>query len=114
MAEVKFIHPFEDDYHRARIETLNGIPIAEVSVTVDEEIYYNYMNALELFLKAKFAENMMEMMATLVEIGAPETLKKAIGDMCVMDMDAENAIAEAHEFQSMTELIEEHVFSDCH
>lgn len=114
MLEVKFVHPYEDDYHRARIETSNGIPIAEVSVTVDEEIYYNYMNALELFLKAKFAENMMELMATLIEEGSTESLKKVVGDMCVMDRDAEIAIAEAHEFQLMTELIEEHVFSDCH
>lgn len=107
MSEVKFVHPYEDNYNRARIETSSGIPIAEVSVTADEEIYYNYMNALELFLKAKFAENMMELMATLIEIGSTDSLKKLVGEMCAMDRDAEIAIAEAHEFQLMTGLIEE-------
>lgn len=114
MSEVKFVHPYQDDYRRARIETSNGIPIAEVSVTADEMMHYNYMNALELYLKAKFAENMMEMMAVLIEVGSTDSLKKLVGDMCVMDRDAEIAIAEAHEFQLMRELIEEHVFSDCH
>lgn len=107
MSEVKFVHPYQDDYRRARIETSNGIPIAEVSVTVDEVIHYNYMNALELYLKAKFAENMM---ATLVEVGFTESLKKLVGDMCAMDRDVEIAIAEALEFQLMNELIEEHAF----
>lgn len=85
MSEVKFVHPYGGDYHRALIETSNGIPIAEVSVTVDEEIYYNYMNALELFLKAKFAENMLEMM------GSTDSVRKLTGDMCATSRDDEIA-----------------------
>lgn len=105
MSEVKFVHPYEDDYRRARIETSNGIPIAEVSVTVDEEIYYNYMNALELYLKAKFAENMMEVMGTLLEMGSTDSVKKMTGDMSFMSRDDEIALQEALEFRVMMEMI---------
>lgn len=100
MSEVKFVHPYEDDYHRARIETSNGIPIAEVSVTVDEEIYYNYMNALELYLKAKFAESMMEVIGTLLEAGLADSVKKLTGDMCAMSRDDEITLLEASEFRA--------------
>lgn len=100
MSEVKFVHPYEDDYHRASIETSSGTPIAEVSVTVDEEIYYNYMNALELFLKAKFAENMMEVIGTLLEAGCTDSVKKLTGDMCAMSRDDEITLREALEFRA--------------
>ena len=103
MSEVKFVHPYEDDYHRALIETPNGIPVAEVGVTVDEEIYYNYMNALELFLKAKFAESMLEVIGTLLEAGCTDSVKKLTGDMCAMSRDDEIALREASEFRVMKE-----------
>lgn len=105
MSEVKFVHPYEGDYHRARIETSNGIPIAEVSITVDEEIYYNYMNALELYLKAKFAENMLEIIGILLEAGCTDSVKKLTRDMCAMSRDDEIALQEAFEFRVMREMI---------
>jgi hypothetical protein len=105
MMEVKFVHPYEGDYHRACIETSSGIPVAEVGVTVDEEIYFNCMNALELYLKAKFAENMMEVMGTLLEIGLTDSVRKMIGDMCIMSRDDEIALQEAFEFRVMREMI---------
>lgn len=105
MSEVKFVHPYEGDCHRARIETSNGMPIAEVGVTVDEEIYYNSMNALELYLKAKFAENMMEAMGTLLEIGLTNSVREMIGDMCIMSRDDEIALQEAFEFRVMREML---------
>lgn len=88
MSEVKFVHPYGGgggDYHRALIETSNGIPIAEVGVTADEVIYYNYMNALELYLKAKFAENMLEMM------GSTDAVRKLEGDLRATGRDGEIA-----------------------
>ena len=105
MSEVKFVHPYEGDYHRARIETSNGIPVAEVSITVDEEIYYNYMNALELYLKAKFAENMLEIIGILLEAGCTDSVKKLTRDMCAMSRDDEIALQEAFEFRVMREMI---------
>lgn len=86
MSEVKFVHPYGGDYHRALIETSNGMPIAEVGVTADEEIYYNYMNALELYLKAKFAETMLEMM------GSTDAVRKLTGDMRAAGGDGEIAL----------------------
>ena len=105
MSEVKFVHPYEGDYHRARIETSSGIPVAEVSATADEELYYNYMNALELFLKAKFAECMMEVIGTLLEAGCTDSVKKLTGDMCAMSRDDEITLQEAFEFRVMREMI---------
>lgn len=100
MSEVKFVHPYEDDYHRARIETSNGIPVAEIGVTVDEEIYYNYMNALELYLKAKFAENVLEIIGTLLEAGLADSVRNLTGDMCAMSRDDEITLLEASEFRA--------------
>lgn len=107
MSEVKFVHPYGDDYHRARIETTDGIPIAEVGVTVDEEIYYNYMNALELFLKAKFAENMMEMIGILLEAGAVNSVEKLTGDMCALEREDKINIEKSHVFRIMKEMFED-------
>lgn len=101
MPEVKFVHPYGDDYHRARIETSDGMPVAEVGVTVDEEIYYNYMNALELYLKAKLAENMLEGIGTLLEAGRADSVRKLTGDMCAMSRDGEIALQEAPELRAM-------------
>lgn len=105
MSGVKFVHPYEGDYHRARIETSNGIPVAEVGVTVDEEIYFNYMNALELYLKAKFAENMLEIIGILLEAGCTDSVKKLTGDMCAMSREDEIALQEAFEFRVMREML---------
>lgn len=105
MSEVKFVHPYEGDYHRARVETSNGVPVAEIGVTVDEEIYFNYMNALELYLKAKFAETMMEVIGTLLEAGLADSVRKLTGDMCAMSRDDEITLQEAFEFRAMKELL---------
>lgn len=105
MSEVKFVHPYGGDYHRALVETSDGMPIAEVGVTVDEEIYYNYMNALELYLKAKFAEGVMEAIGTLSEAGLADSVKKLTGDMCVMGRDDEIALQEASVFRAMRETL---------
>ena len=105
MSEVKFVHPYEGDYHRARIETSSGIPVAEVGVTVDEEIYFNYMNALELYLKAKFAENMLEIIGILLEAGCTDSVRNLTGDMCAMSREDEIALQEAFEFRVMREMI---------
>lgn len=105
MSEVKFVHPYGGDYHRALIETSNGTPIAEIGVTADEELYYNYMNALELYLKAKFAENMMEVIGTLLAAGFTDSVKKLTDDMCAMSRDDEITLLEALEFRVMKELL---------
>lgn len=101
MPEVKFVHPYGGDYRRALIETSNGVPVAEVGVTAAEEIYYNYMNALELYLKAKFAENMLEVIGTLLEAGLADSVRKLTGDMCAMSRDDEITLQEAPEFRAM-------------
>lgn len=105
MSGVKFVHPYEGDYRRALVETSNGMPVAEVSVTVDEEIYYNYMNALELYLKAKLAENMLEGIGTLLEAGRTNSVRKLTGDMCAMSRDDEIALQEAPELRAMREML---------
>lgn len=105
MSEVRFIQPYQNSYHRARVETSDGIPIAELRLTHQEEIHYNYMNALELFLKAKFAENMLEIIGTLLEAGCTDSVKKLTGDMCAMSRDDEITLQEAFEFRAMKEMI---------
>lgn len=103
MPEVRFVHPHGGDYRRALVETSDGMPVAEVAVTVDEEIYYNYMNALELYLKAKLAEGMLEGIGTLLEAGRANSVRKLTGDMCAMGGDGEIALREASEFRAMGE-----------
>lgn len=107
MTEVKFIHPYEDDYHRARIETSSGIPIAEVSVTVDEEIYYNYMNALELYLKAKFAENMMVMIGIMLDCGCANSVERLTGEMCALSKEDKESIYESFAVRTMKKMFTE-------
>lgn len=97
--EVKFVHPYGGDYRRALVETSDGMPVAEVSVTAGEEIYYNYMNALELYLKAKLAENMLEAIGTLLEAGRADSVRKLTDDMCIMSRDGEITLQEAVEFR---------------
>lgn len=106
MSEVRFIHPFENSYHRARVETSDGIPIAELRINHQEEFHYNYMNALELYLKAKFAENMMVMIGNLIEAGAVNAVEKLTGDMCAMERVDKINIEKAHVFRIMKEMPE--------
>lgn len=99
MPEAKFVRPYGGDCHRALTGTSDGMPVAEVGATADEEIYRNCMSAPELRLEAKFAEAVTEVVGTLPEAGLADSAKKLTGDMRAMGGDGEIALQEASEFR---------------